>query len=182
MEKKYVKYKNTLSKKNKIGRLLWNATYVIFFRPFSLPFFNVYRIWILKAFGAKIGINCKISSKFKVWAPWNLEMGDLVAIGFDAFIYNPSKIILGNKITISQRSHLCSASHDIYQASNPLISQEIYIKDQAWVATDAFVGMGVTIGEGAVVGARACVYKDVSPWTVVGGNPAKFIKKRIINE
>jgi putative colanic acid biosynthesis acetyltransferase WcaF len=50
------------------------------------------------------------------------------------------------------------------------------------VATDAFVGMGVTIGEGAVVGARAAVFKDVEPWMVVGGNPAKPIKKRIIKE
>lgn len=40
--------------------------------------------------------------------------------------------------------------------------------------------MGVTIGQGAVVGATASVYKDVESWTVVGGNPAKFIKKREI--
>jgi len=40
--------------------------------------------------------------------------------------------------------------------------------------------MGLTIGEGAIVGARASVFKDVPPWTVVGGNPAKFIKKRVI--
>ena len=46
---------------------------------------------------------------------------------------------------------------------------------------DVFIGMGVTIGEGAVVGARASVYKNVAPWTVVGGNPAKFIKKRVLN-
>lgn len=39
--------------------------------------------------------------------------------------------------------------------------------------------MGVTIGEGAVVGARAVVFKDVEPWTVVGGNPAKKIKDRV---
>lgn len=39
--------------------------------------------------------------------------------------------------------------------------------------------MGVTMGEGSVVGARACVFKDVEPWTVVGGNPAKLIKKRV---
>ena len=46
----------------------------------------------------------------------------------------------------------------------------------------AFIGMGVTVGEGAVVGARASVFKDVTSWTVVGGNPAKYIKDRIINE
>ena len=50
----------------------------------------------------------------------------------------------------------------------------------SWVAAWAFVGMGVTIGEGAVVGACAVVFKNVEPWTVVGGNPAKFIKKRVI--
>ena len=60
-------------------------------------------------------------------------------------------------------------------AKKPLI-----LCDRSWVAADAFVGMGVTIGEGAVVGARSAVFKDVEPWTVVGGNPAKFIKKRII--
>ena len=46
----------------------------------------------------------------------------------------------------------------------------------------AYSGMGVTIGQGVVVGATASVYKDVAPWTVVGGNPAKFIKERIIHE
>ncbi len=70
--------------------------------------------------------------------------------------------------TISQKSH------------NPLITAPIIIEDQAWVAADVFIGPGVTIGQGAVVGARACVYKNIEPWTVVGGNPAIFIKKRVI--
>ena len=64
----------------------------------------------------------------------------------------------------------------------PLKIAPITIGDRAWVAADAFVGMGVTIGEGAVVGARAAVFKDVEPWTVVGGNPAKFIKKRVMKD
>ena len=64
---------------------------------------------------------------------------------------------------------------------NPLITAPIVIEDQAWIGAKAFVGMGVTIGQGAVVGATASVYKDVAPWTVVGGNPAKFIKERKIN-
>ena len=63
-----------------------------------------------------------------------------------------------------------------------MITAPIVIEDQAWVGADVFIGMGVTVGQGAVVGARASVYKDVDPWTVVGGNPAKFIKKRTINE
>lgn len=61
-----------------------------------------------------------------------------------------------------------------------MIKSPIVIADQVWVCADAFIGPGVTIGEGAVVGARACVFKDVEPWSVVGGNPARFIKKRIL--
>ena len=60
----------------------------------------------------------------------------------------------------------------------PLLKPPIGIGDQAWICADAFVGPGVVVGEGAVVGARAVVTKNVEPWTVVAGNPARFIKKR----
>ena len=77
---------------------------------------------------------------------------------------------------------MCTASHDITDPHNPLITAPIHVESFAWVAADAFIGMGVTVGEGAVVGARAAVFKDVEPWTVVGGNPAKFIKRRVVKE
>ena len=72
--------------------------------------------------------------------------------------------------------------HDIERELLPLITEHVTIKDQVWVAADAFIGMGVTIGQGAVVGARAAVFKDVEPWTVVGGNPARVIKRREIKD
>ncbi|GAB7257500.1 LbetaH domain-containing protein [Polaribacter sp. OB-PA-B3] len=177
---KHDKYQNKLGVKNKLARLLWWFVWNLLFRPFSMPLFKKWRILLLKIFGAKIGKGCKVMASVKIWAPWNLELGDYVAIGFNSFCYNPAKIIVGNRVSISQRAHLCSASHDITKKNNPLITAPIVIKDRAWVAADTFVGMGVTIGEGAVVGARASVFKDVDSWTVVGGNPAKFIKKRVI--
>ena len=60
----------------------------------------------------------------------------------------------------------------------PLTTAPIVIESQVWVCAAAFVAPGVTVGEGAVVGARACVIKDVEPWTVVSGNPAIFIRQR----
>ena len=57
----------------------------------------------------------------------------------------------------------------------------IEVRDQAWVCADAFVGPGVVVGEGAVAGARAVVTKNVEPWTVVAGNPARFLKARRIS-
>ena len=59
-----------------------------------------------------------------------------------------------------------------------LITKPIMIMDNIWIASGAMILPGVTIGEGAVVTAGSVVVKDVEPWTVVGGNPAKMIKKR----
>lgn len=98
----------------------------------------------------------------------------------DVECYNVDVIHIGENATVSQGAFLCTASHDITNSLNPLITAPIVIEDQAWVAAEAFVGMGGVIGQGAVVGARAAVFKNVAPWTVVGGNPAKVIKLRII--
>ncbi|WP_286727582.1 MULTISPECIES: putative colanic acid biosynthesis acetyltransferase [Sphingobacterium] len=171
-------YKNELTLRNRMGRLLWNIICFFLFRPFVSNYFNEWRKFLLKLFGAKIGKGSVIYSSVKIWAPWNLDIGEYVALAQDVNCYNVNKIIIKSNATISQSAYLCSASHDISDPKHPLISAPIIICDQAWVATDTFVGMGVTIGQGAVIGARAAVFKDVEPWVVVGGNPAKFIKTR----
>ncbi len=78
--------------------------------------------------------------------------------------------------------HLCAGTHDYADPSMPLLKPPITVGDQAWVCADAYIGPGVTIGEGAVVGARAVIVKDVPPWTIVAGNPARPIKKRVIRD
>lgn len=176
------KYHNALSFNNKLGRLLWRFCYLLLFRPFSLPLFNRWRLFLLRLFGAKIGSGSKIHASAIIWAPWNLEVGQFTAIGPNAECYNPGKIVLGNKVTISQHAYLCAASHDFTKKEHPLITGPIIVEDRAWVAAGAFVAMGLKIGEGAIVGARACAFKDVEPWSIVGGNPARFIKKRIIED
>jgi putative colanic acid biosynthesis acetyltransferase WcaF len=98
----------------------------------------------------------------------------------DCYCVAPIKI--GAHATVSQYSFLCTASHDIEQTQMPLVTAPIQIGAGAWIAADVFVGPGVTVGDGAVVGARSTLLKDVEPWAVVAGNPARFIKKRILRE
>jgi putative colanic acid biosynthesis acetyltransferase WcaF len=99
-------------------------------------------------------------------------MDEYSCLGPEVDCYNVTKIKIGKHALISQKSYLCSVSHDISKINMPLVISPITIKDQAWIAADAYIGMGVTIGQGAVVRACDSVYKDVEPWTVVGGNPA----------
>jgi len=109
-----------------------------------------------------------------------LSFGIHNAIDDGVILYSVDKITIGTKVAISRNAFICTASHDISRLDLPLITKPITICDGVWIGVGAFIGPGVTIGEGAVVGAYAVVTKDVEPWTVVGGNPAKFIKKRVI--
>lgn len=171
--------------KIKLLRGVWNITWLILIRPFGTRLLRLWRIMILKVFGAKVTWSSSIYSSTRIWAPWNLIMEDNAGIGPNVIVYNQEKVILRSNAKISQYAYLCTAGHDlavINNAKTGLIVAPIEICSKAWIGTRAYINMGVTIGEGAVVGATASVYKDVEPWTVVGGNPARFIKKRVLND
>lgn len=181
MEKKDIpKYTTKFSLKNKLYRLIWNITYCIFFRPFIGQVFNRWRISLLKLFGAKIGRNSVVYPNARIWMPRNLIVGQHTCIGPNVFCYNPQPITIGNKVTISQNTYLCGGSHDITDLALGFISAPIVIKDFSWVCANCFVMMGVTIEEGCIIGATASLFKSTEPWSVYGGNPARFIKKRLI--
>lgn len=175
-------YLNRLSSKNKIGRLLWWLVYIFLFRPSGIPimFCHKWRNMLLRMFGAKIAKTAVVHASAKIWAPWNLEMDDYACIDDNVDVYSVNRIVLGKHATVSQKAFLCTASHNIYSKQHELTNAPIVIGDNAWVAAGAFIGMGVIIGDGAVVGARAAVFKSIEPWNIFGGNPAVFIKKRII--
>lgn len=166
----------------KVRRAMWNVACLILFRPFGTKLFNPWRLFVLKLFGADVKWDSGIYSSVKIWAPWNLKMGHNAWLGPNVICYNQDMVTLEDDVTVSQYSYLCTAGHDTSTANSKdfgLVVAPIILRRSSWIGTRAFVSMGVEIGENAVVGATASVYKDVEPWTVVGGNPAKFIKKRI---
>src|SRR5580698_5062801 len=161
----------------RVARVLWGLVWLFFFRPSPFPFHGWRRI-LLRLFGAQIGPNAHVYPSVRVWAPWNLTMAEGSSLGPWVDCYCVDKIELGEWASVSQRSFLCSASHDIRSPKFELITAPIRIGSRAWVAGEAFVGPGVTIGKGAVVAARAVAVKDVRPWAVVAGNPAHEITTR----
>lgn len=175
-------YHNALGRKHQMVRMLWSLVWAVFARPLPRSIGSGWKRFLLKMFGAKMDSTAHVYSSAKVYYPANLEMGAYSCLASDVDCYNVAPIKIGANTTVSQGAYLCTASHDITNPLNPLITAPIVIEDQAWIGADAFVGMGVRIGQGAVVGATASVFKDVEAWTVVGGNPAKFIKKRVIKD
>ena len=168
------------SRAEQFKRVIWFSITPLF--RFSPRMFFGWRNGLLRLLGAKIGSNVHIYNSATIYFPWNLDIGDWSAIGECAFIYNLGYVRIGTHVTISQRAHLCAGTHDYAHPALPLLKPPITIEDQAWICADAYVGPGVTVGEGAVVGACAVVVKDVAPWQIVAGNPARFIKMRVLVE
>lgn len=165
----------------KMKRVVWNVAAALLFRPFMTPVFRKWRLLLLRLFGAQVEWDANVYASVKIWAPWRLRMGHRACLGPEVICYNQDWVVLEDDAIVSQYSYLCTAGHDTSHANTAdegLITAPIVLRKGAWIGSRAFVSMGVEIGEGAVVGATASVYKSVEPWTVVGGNPAKVLKKR----
>lgn len=167
--------------KNRAMRAIWQCVYLLFFRISPRPMHG-WRRALLRAFGARLGKNAKVYSSARIWAPWNLEMGQHSTIASDVDCYCAGRIRIGAHSTVSQYSYLCAATHDYTHPRMPLTTHEIFIGSGVWICADVFVGPGVTIEDGVVVGARSAVFGDLPGWTVCVGNPAKPKKPRIMRE
>ena len=161
----------------RIKRLIWSIVQATLYRG-SFHTWSGWRAMLLRAFGAKIGRECTIRRTSRVYYPWQFEMGDASCLGDDCTVYNLGLVKLGKYVTLSQEAYLCGGTHDYAVREMPLITKPIIVGDDAWICARAFIGPGVTVGNGGIVAAGAIVHKDVEGWTIVGGNPAKLIKKR----
>ena len=164
---------------NKLMRVCWHIVYLLFFRP-SPKQASAWRRLLLKGFGAKMGRNSKVAASAKIWAPWNLQMGEFSSIAHSVDCYCQGPIVIGSHTTISQYVFLCSATHDYTKPNLPLVVKSVHIGSGVWICADVFVGPDVKINDGVVVGARSSVLTDLPEWTVCAGNPAKPIKARVI--
>ena len=170
-----------LSASDRVLRKTWACVSLLLFRLSPTPL-HCWRRFLLRAFGAKIGRRARIYPTVRVWAPWNLVLGNESTLGYRVNCYNCATVTLEDWALVSQDTTLCAATHDYRLSSFPLVTRPISVGKHAWVCAEAFIGPGVNIGEGAVVGARSCVVADVAAWTVVGGNPAKFLKMRKLED
>ncbi len=174
-------FPSTHSLSNRLARLAWGLVWALLFRT-SPSVMHGWRRFLLRLFGAEIGVGVHVYPSARVWAPWLLYMGDHACLGPMVDCYNVGGIRIGEFATVSQYSYLCGATHDYRERKMPLVKATIAIGPHAWIAADVFIGPGAVVKEGAVIGARSSVYKDVQAWTVVAGNPAAFIKRRELKE
>jgi len=167
----------SISSTNKLVRAIWSLVWLMLFR-FTPRNFHVWRVFLLRVFGAKLGRRVHVYPSARIWAPWNLEMHDDACLSEFVDCYNVDRITVGEGSTISQYSFLCTASHDYSYKSMPLVTAPIEIGRNVWVTSDVFVAPGVTLGDYCVVTARSSVFRDIPASYIASGNPAVPLKVR----
>ena len=122
----------------------------------------------------------------------NVTIGNDVYIGPHAlFLCTESQIFIGNKVLFGPHVTIIGGDHRITDVGrfiydvldkHPEDDQDVHIEDDVWIGTNTTLLKGVTVGRGAVVAAGALVTKDVPPYAIVGGVPAKVLKHRFTPE
>ena len=138
------------------------------------------------------GSNVRFSALTSDFTYRNLSIGNDVYIGPHAlFLCTESQIFIGNKVLFGPHVTIIGGDHRITDVGrfiydvldkHPEDDQDVHIEDDVWIGTNTTLLKGVTVGRGAVVAAGALVTKDVPPYAIVGGVPAKVLKYRFTPE
>jgi putative colanic acid biosynthesis acetyltransferase WcaF len=164
--------------RNGLVVLVWQLVQATFFRLSPQPLY-AWRRAVLRVFGAKIGRRVLIRPTVRITYPWKLEISDSSWIGDHVDLYTLDTIKIGRHVVVSQRSYLCTGSHNYEDIAFSYKTAPIVIDDEAWVASDVFVAPGVTVGYGAVIGARSSVFDDIPPAVIAMGSPAVPVRGRL---
>ena len=169
-------YKQKLSVK--FLRITWFFVWCLLFRFTPPPFFNFWRVFLLKLFGANIQWSSKIYPSVKIFEPWNLKIGKNSLMGSNVDCYNYDKIVIGENVTISQNVFLCTASRNYKSKNFNIITESISIENKVWIAANCFVAPGVILKKGSVLLAGSNLYQNTRENFIYMGSPAKIKKKR----
>ena len=163
----------------KVRYALWLITSNLFFLT-NIPYPNFLKIFLLTIFGCKIGKKVIIKPWVKIKFPWMLTLGNDVWLGESVWIDNISDVNIGNNVCISQGALLITGNHNYSSEKFELISKPIFIEDGVWVCAKTIIIGGVTIHSHAILSIFSFANKDLEPFSVYSGNPAVYIKKRVI--
>lgn len=143
----------------------------------ALPFFVLKRLW-LKAFGIHLSRGAVIHRRVKFFSIGNISIGQNSTVNPGCYLDNRNEIRIGSNVSIAHDTKIYTLGHDIDSEDFCLIGAPVVIGDYACVFANVLIMPGVELGEGAVVYSGSVVTKSVAPYDVVGGNPARVLRKR----
>ena len=168
---------------NYFARVYSFSYWIIIFFANLAGYINIHFIrnfLYIRLFKIKMNKSNIIYCGARFFSPWGVHIGTNSIVGDHAFLDGRMGIYIGNNVNIAGEVRIYTLEHDIYSPSFDAIGGPVIINDWAYIGSRVIILPGVSIGEGAVIASGAVVTKNVSPWTMVGGIPARFIRERPI--
>ena len=168
---------NYIVEKSKLMQLIWYLISIVFFES---SIFHQYRLksWLLKLFGAKVGLGLIIKPKVYIKYPWRLEIGHDVWIGEGVRIDNLALVKLGSNVCVSQNAFLLTGNHNYRSAAFELMTGPITIEDEVWVGASSVVCPNTVLSQGTIITVGSVISGTTNANRVYRGNPAIDIKPR----
>jgi len=162
-------------------KILKYLAYLYFFRWGKVR--SCFYTWMMK----EARKNVYIFPPFRCTSPEGIEIGNEVVIANNCVMGGEGGLKIGNYVMIGNNATIITGNHgyekhDIPMLRQPIKDKPIKINDDVWIGANVVILPGVTIGQGVIVGAGAIVTKDIEPYSIAVGNPAKVIKKRFDEE
>jgi len=165
---------------NAFSRILWHYVNAVVFKTGLLPVSGI-KVFLLRAFGAKIGKSVMIKPCVNIKYPWNLAVGDHTWIGENVWIDSLVMISIGANVCISQGAVLITGSHNYKKKSFDLITGSITLEDGAWIGALGVVNQGITVASHAVLTTGSVATKNLEAYSIYQGNPAIKIRSRTVS-
>ena len=137
-----------------------------------------FRRFFYRLAGIKIGKGSTIHTKARFYDPRNIVIGEDTIIGEGVVLDGRDQLIIGSHVDIATDVMIYNSQHDVNQENFAATNAPVKIEDYVFIGPRVIILAGVTVGRGAIVGAGAVVTKDVPPYAIVGGVPAKIIGER----
>jgi acetyltransferase-like isoleucine patch superfamily enzyme len=139
---------------------------------------HCFRRFFYRLAGIKIGKSSAVHTGARFYDPRNISIGEDSIIGENIVLDGRDKLMIGSHVDIATDVMIYNSEHDVNDESFNAKNFPVNIEDYVFIGPRVIILGGVTIGRGAIVGAGAVVTKDVPPYAIVGGVPAKIIGER----
>ncbi len=163
-----------------LKRALWFYLNALFLKTSLIPS-SGFRVFLLRLFGAKIGIGVTIKPGVNVKYPWHLTIGHHTWIGENVWIDCLVPVSIGSNVCISQGAVLLTGNHNYKKKSFDLITAVVVLQDGVWIGAGAIVNPGVIAASHAVLTTGSVANKNLDAYFIYQGNPAVKIRQRIID-